>query len=118
MTEKVTYTQQGDYLIPDLRLLKQPNAEIGVWGQRRLSYIRQHRKLLYADLLTSCKLVGYLADIDARAEKMFSRLVEQMAQHEGVTEQLKANNQFEWVRKMNNIQSRAREIVLNEMVYA
>jgi hypothetical protein len=89
---------------------------VGIWGQRHLRYLKQHRKILYTNLLTSGKLNSYLADIDRQAEEMFSRLVKQMAECEGVTEQLKAENQLEWVGKMNNIRSRAVEIIDVELI--
>ena len=97
--------------------LRYSRFTIGVWGQRHLRYIKQHRKVLYLNLLTSGKLNGYLADIDRQAEDMFCRLVKQMAEREGVTEQLKADNQMEWVGRMNNIRSRATEIVNTDLIY-
>ena len=103
MATKITYTQQGDYLLPDLKLPEQPKVEIGVWGRRHLKYIKNHRPILYTNLLTSCKLTAYLADINEQAEDMFSRLVKQYAAKEGVTEQLKAENQLLWVRKMGSV---------------
>lgn len=112
-----TYTQVGDYFLPDLKLPEEEQP-IGIWGQRHLRYIRQHKRLLYSNLLTSGKLNGYLSDIDSQAEEMFSRLVKQMTEREGVTEKLKAENQLEWVRKMNNIRDRATEIVNNDLIYA
>ena len=117
MATKITYTQQGDYLLPDLKLPEQPKVEIGVWGRRHLKYIKNHRPILYTNLLTSCKLTAYLADINEQAEDMFSRLVKQYAAKEGVTEQLKAENQLLWVRKMNSIRNRATEITTKELVY-
>ena len=110
------YELQGDYYLPCLKL---PEGEqlVGLWGQRHLRYIRQHRKVLYTNLLTSGKLNGYLVDIDKQAEEMFSRLIKQMAEHEGVTEKLKADNQMKWVVQMNNIRSRAAEIVNNDLIY-
>ena len=112
------YVRQGDYLFPCLSLpTEKENKPIGVWGQRHLRYLKQHRKVLYTTLLTSGKLDSYLADIDKQAEDMFLRLVEQMAKREGVTEQLKAENQMEWVCRMNNIRSRAMEIVNDELIY-
>ena len=93
---EISYTQQGDYLLPDLRLPEQPKVEIGIWGKRHLRYIKQHHKIRYTNLLTSCKLTAYLADIDEQAEDMFFRLVNQLAEKEGVTEQLKADNQMLW----------------------
>ena len=113
----IGYTLQGDYYLPDLSLPEQKDNQIGLWGQRYLKYIKQHRKVLYINLLTSGKLNGYLADIDKQAEDMFFRLVKQMAEREGVTEQLKADNQMEWVARMNSIRSRATEIVNNDMIY-
>ena len=88
-----------------------------MWGQRHWRYLKEHRRITYAALLTSGKLNSYLADIDRQAEEMFLRLVEQMAEAEGVTEQLKAGNQMEWVGRMNNIRNRAMEIVNSELIY-
>lgn len=114
----ISYTLHGDYYLPDLALPEEERGvEIGVWGQRHLRYIKQHRKVLYLNLLTSGKLNGHLADIDKQAEDMLSRLVKQMAEREGVTEQLKADNQMEWVARMNNIRSRATEIVNKDLIY-
>lgn len=108
----ISYTLHGDYYLPDLALSdEEKGVEIGIWGQRHLRYIKQHRKVLYLNLLTSGKLNGYLADLDKRAEEMFSQLIKQMAEREGVTEQLKANYQMEWVCGMNNIRNRATEII-------
>ena len=113
------YELQGDYYIPCLELpAEKEERHIGVWGQRHLRYIKQNRKVLYLNLLTSGKLNSYLADIDKQAEDMFLRLVEQIANREGVTEQLKAENQLEWVGRMNNIRSRAVEIVNAELIYS
>lgn len=114
---KITYTQQGDYLLPDLKLPEQPKVEIGIWGKRHLRYIEKHHPIRYTNLLTSCKLTAYLADIDEQAQTMYDRLVDQMAKREGITEQLKAENMMAWVRCMNNVQARAREIVNNELIY-
>ena len=100
----ISYTLCGDYYLPDLTLSdEEKGAEIGIWGQRHLQYIKHHRKIIYLNLLTSGKLNGYLADLDKQAEDMFSRLVKQMPECEGVTEQLKADNQSAWVGRMNNI---------------
>lgn len=112
-----TYEQQGDYLIPCLTLPTEEEKSIGIWGQRHLRYLKTHRKSTYTNLLTSGKLNSYLADINEQAEDMFSRLVKQMAEREGVTEKLKAENQMEWVGRMNNIRSRATEIVNNDLIY-
>ena len=109
---------QGDYYLPCLKLPKEESRHIGVWGQRHLRYLKQHRKVLYTNLLTSGKLDSYLADINEQAEDMFLRLVEQMVNREGVTEQLKMENQMEWVGKMNNIHSRSIEIVNAELIYS
>ena len=112
-----TYVRQGEYNLPCLSLpAEKENKPIGVWGQRHLRYLKQHRKVLYTNLLTSGKLNSYLADIDKQAEDMFLRLIEQIANREGVTEQLKAENQMEWVCRMNNIRSRAMEIVNEEII--
>lgn len=111
------YVRQGDYNLPCLSLpAEKENKPIGVWGQRHLHYLKQHRKVLYTNLLTSGKLNSYLADIDKQAEDMFLRLVKQMAEREGVTEQLKAENQMEWVGRMNNIRNRATEIVNADLI--
>ena len=118
MATKITYTQQGDYLLPDLKLPEQPKVEIGIWGRRHLKYIEHYRPILYTNLLTSCKLTAYLADIDELAEDMFFRLVKQFAEKEGVCEQLKAEDQMQWVRKMNSIRNRVTEIVNNEIIYS
>ncbi len=112
------YELQGDYYIPCLMLPEEEQQPIGVWGQRHLRYIKQNRKVLYFNLLTSGKLNGYLSDLDKQAEDMFFRLVKQIAEREGVTEKLKADNQMEWVERMNNIRSRATEIVNNDLIYA
>ena len=112
------YELQGDYYIPCLKLPEEEQHPIGVWGQRHLRYIRQHRKVLYINLLTSGKLNGYLADIDEQAEDMFFRLLKQMAEREGVTERLKAENQMEWVRQMNSIRNRVSEIVYAKIIFS
>ena len=113
----ISYTLQGDYYLPDLALPEQEDMPIGLWGQRHLRYIKQHRKILYINLLTSGKLNKHLADIDERADNMFSQLVKQIAEREDVTEQLKADNQIEWVARMNNIRNRATEIIDNDIIY-
>ena len=117
MATNITYTQQGDYLLPDLKLPEQPKVEIGIWGKRHLKYIEHYRPILYTNLLTRCKLTAYLADIDEQAEEIFFRLVKQLAEKEGVTEHLKAENQMLWVKRMNNIRNRAEEIVNVELIY-
>lgn len=113
----ISYTLQGDYYLPDLALLEQEDKPIGLWGQRYLRYIKQHHKVRYINLLTSGKLNEYLADLDKQAEDMFSRLVKQTAEREGVTEQLKADSQMEWVTRMNNIRSRVVEIINTDLIY-
>ena len=110
------YELQGDYYIPCLKLPEEEQQPIGVWGQRHLRYIKQNRKVLYLNLLTSGKLNGYISDLDKQAEEIFSRLVEQMAEREGVTEKLKADNQMKWIGKMNNIRNRAMETVNKEYI--
>lgn len=113
----INYTLQGDYYLPDLALPAEEQQPIGIWGQRHLRHIKQKRRVLYTNLLTSGKLNSYLADINRQAEEMFFRLVKQMAEREGVTEQLKADNQMAWVGRMNDIRSRAIEIVNNDLIY-
>ena len=112
------YELQGDYYLPCLKLLKEETAHIGIFGQRHRRYLKTHRKALYSSLLTSGKLNGYLADINRQAEDMYSRLVKQMADAEGVTEAVKAANPMAWVGRMNNIRSRAMEIVNAELIFA
>ena len=111
-----TYTLQGDYRLPNLSLPAEEEHPIGVWGQRRLNYLKHHRKVLYFNLLTSGKLHSHLADTEEQAQELFSRLVKEYAEKEGVTEQLKATDQMAWVRKMNNIRERATEVVNSEVV--
>ena len=112
------YELQGDYYIPCLKLPEEEQLPIGVWGQRHLQYIKAHRRGFYTTLLTKCELNRHLADVNKQAEDMFFRLVKQMAEREGVTEKLKADNQMEWVARMNNIRSRATEIVNHDIIYA
>lgn len=100
-----TYREENGYLIPNLTIPDEEQKEVSVWGQRHLRYIKQHHKVRYINLMTSGKLNGYFADIDKQAEDMFFRLIEQMAEREGVTEHFKADNQMEWVARMNNIRS-------------
>jgi hypothetical protein len=112
------YELHGDYYLPCLTLPVEEERPIGIWGQRHLRYFRRHRKALYAELLTSGKLRGYLADLNEQAEIMFLELVKQMTVREGVTEQLKAQDQLLWVQRMNNIRDRAMEIMNHELIYA
>ena len=112
-----TYIRQGDYLIPCLTLPEEEQRFIGVWGQRHLRYLKEHKRTVYITLLTSGKLNSYLADIEEQAQERFERIVEQMKRAQGITEQLKAENQMEWVSRMNNIQACAREVVNGELIY-
>ena len=112
-----TYRQIGDYLLPNITLPEEENKPIGIWGHRHLRYLKRQRKVLYINLLTSGKLSSHLAEIDKQATDMCFRLVKQFAEQEGITEQLKAENQMEWVRRMNNIRNRAEEVVYNELIY-
>ena len=113
-----TYTQQGHCYLPNLVLpTEKETRPIGVWGQRHLRYLKECHRITYANLLTSGKLNSYLVDIDERAENMFLRLVKQMAEHEGVTERLKAENQMEWVGQINNIRICATEIVNQVIIF-
>ena len=112
------YELQEDYYLPCLKLPKEESRHIGIWGKRHLRYLKQHRKGLYSELLTSGKLNDYLADINEQAEEMFSRLVKQLAEKEGVTEAIKAENQLLWVQRMNSIRNTAMEIISNDLIYA
>ena len=113
----ISYTLQGDYYLPDLALPAEEQQTIGIWGQRHLRHIKQNRRVLYTNLLTSGKLNSYLADINRQAEEMFSRLVKELAEKEGITETLKAENQMLWVQRMNAVQETATEIVNNDLVF-
>ena len=112
-----TYHEEKGYLIPNLTLPDEPEQNIGVWGQRHARYLKEHRKVLYVNLLTSGKLNSHLAEIDKQAEDMFLRLVKEMAEREDVTEKLKATDQMAWVQRMNNIRNRATEIVNADIIY-
>ena len=113
-----TYTQQGDYLLPNLILpAEEETGYIGVWGQRRLNYLKHHHKVLYYNLLTSDKLHSHISDTEEQAQQLFSRLVKQYAEKEGVTKQLKATDQMKWVQKMNNIRDKATEIVNSKLIF-
>lgn len=111
-----TYTMQGDYRLPNLTVPAEDERPIGVWGQRRLNYLKHRRKVLYYNLLTSGKLHSHLADVEEEAQILFSRLVKEYAEKEGVTEQLKATDQMAWVRRMNNIRECANELVMKEVI--
>ncbi len=112
-----TYHEENGYLIPNLTLPTEAEKPIGIWGQRHLRYIKEHKRLFYVNLLTSGGLNTYLADINEQAEKLFFRLVKQLAERESVTETLKAENQMLWIGKMNNIRNAATEIVNQELIF-
>ena len=113
-----TYTQVGDYYLPDLKLPEEEaQANIGVWGMRHKRFLKENHRVLYANLITSGKLVAYLDDIEQQATAMFLRLVKELAEKENVTEELKATDQMLWVQKINNIHNRATEIVNAELIY-
>ena len=112
-----TYTQQGDYLLPDIKLPEQPDYEIGVWGQRRRRFLKEHHRVLYYNMLAKCTLYPHLSDTEQQAQRMFDRLVNQLSGKEGITEKLKAEDQMLWIQQMNNIRSRAIEIVNIELIW-
>lgn len=111
------YELQGDYYLPCLKLPEEEQVHIGIWGQRHLNYLRENKRVLLSSLQLSGKLNVYLADIDEKANEMFERLVKQIAKREGVSEQLKDENQMRWVARMNNIRERAIEIVNSDLIY-
>ena len=111
------YELQGDYYLPCLKLPEEEQVHIGIWEQRHRRYLKEHHRVLYANLLTSSKLNSYLVDIDEQAEDTFLRLVKQIAEREGLTEQLKAENSMLWVQTMNSIRNRAMDIVNEEIIY-
>ena len=112
------YEPQGDYYIPCLVLPDTEKRPIGIWGRKHLEYIKEYHPVLYADLILSCKLHSYLADIDAQANAKLALLMKQMAEKEGINDQVKAQDQMAWVRAMNNIRNRAEEIVNTEIIIA
>ena len=113
-----TYTRVGDYYLPNLKLPEEEKqANIGVWGMRHKRFLKENHRVLYANLMTSGKLVAYLDDIEQQATAMFLRLVKELAEKENVTEELKSTDQMLWVQKMNNIRNRATEIVNSELIY-
>lgn len=112
-----TYTMQGDYRLPNLTVEETDNRPIGVWGQHRLNYLKHHRKVLYYNLLTSGKLHFHLADTEEQAQDLFSRLVKEYAEKEGITEQLKVTDQMKWVQRMNNIRERVTETVYSDVMF-
>ena len=113
-----TYHEENGYFIPNLSLPPEEKTPIGIWGQRHKRYLKEHRKATYTTLLTSGKLTTYLAEVDQQAQEQFERLIEQMKQAQGITEQLKAENALEWAGRMNNIRACAMEIVNEEIIYA
>ena len=112
----ITYTQIGDYLLPNLAPSESP--KVGRWGMLRFNYLRKHREALYTIMLMEGTLNPHLEEIDRQAQEMEQRLISQLAQQEGITEQMKAENQLEWVARMNGIRNRAEQIVLNELIYS
>lgn len=113
----IQYTLVGDYYLPDLAMPNEDVPPIGVYGRRHGDYLKQNRRVFYTELLTSGKLHSYLADIDEQAREQLELIVKQMAEQEGVTEELKAENQMMWVQDMNSIRNRAEEIVLSEIIF-
>ncbi len=114
----LSYELQGDYYIPCLVLpAEKEERHIGVWGHRHLRYIREHKKVFYTDLVISGKLQSYLADVEEQAQELFDRLMKQCSEHEGITEKLKAENQMEWVGRMNALRSAVVEIVNTEVIF-
>ena len=110
-----TYRQEGDYLLPNIEIPESP--QIGIWGQRRLQYLRTNKRVLYTTMLMGGTLKDHLEEVDRSADEMYEQLTMQLKAQEGVTEELKANNQLEWVQQMNNIRNRAAEIVWEELIY-
>ena len=113
-----TYSAHGDYSIPNLVLSESSDYQIGIWGQRRLDYLKKHRRVFYINLLTSGKLAEHLQEVDITAQKRWETIAGQMVRVQGVTEQFKAEHQMEWVGRMNNIHACANEIILTEMIYS
>lgn len=112
-----TYTRQGDYELPNLKIPPEKEIEIGVWGQRYRRYLKQRHRIRYYNLLTAGKLNEQLTEVDRQAERMFQLLVSVLSKQENATEELKAKHPMEWVQKMNSIRNRAAEIVNNELIY-
>ena len=112
-----TYTMQGDYRLPNLTVDETDTRPIGVWGQRRLNYLKRHRKVLFYNLLTSGKLHSHLADIEEQAQELFTSLTTDLTQKEGITEQLKSTDHMKWIQKMNAIQNCITEVVLKEIIF-
>ena len=111
-----TYSRQGDYMLPDVKLPKQEPTDIGIWGQRRRQYLKERHRVRYYNLLTKCELYPHLAEVNAQAVRMEETLTAQLARQEGLTEDLKAKDMMTWVRGMNNIQNRVREIIMAELI--
>ncbi len=111
-----TYTRQGDYLLPNVKLSEQEHRDIGVWGNRRRQFLKQHHRIKYYNMLTKCTLYPHLADVEQQANALFLRLVDEIAEKEGITEQLKATNMTAWVKKMNSIRARVNEIIRRELI--
>ena len=111
-----TYTRQGDYMLLDVKLPDQPEFKLGVWANRRRQFLKQHHRIKYYNMLTQCTLYPHLADVEQRAQEMFSRLEDELADREGVTEQLKADDMVAWVWKMNSICARVNEIIRHELI--
>lgn len=114
----IKYTQVGDYFIPNLALPDEEQKPIGIWGQRQLRYIKQYKKSFYLELKSTAKLNAYLVDIDAEAKELFSRMVKQLAEKEGITEELKVSNQMLWIQRMNNIRERTTELLNHQIIFA
>lgn len=115
---KIIYRQVGDYLIPNLKLPPEKTAiTLGKWGMMHKNYLEKHKRVLFCSLLAQGKLYQHCADVEKQANEMYDIIVEQLKESEGVTEKLKENNQWEWIRKINNIQQRAREVVCTELIY-
>ena len=113
----LAYTLVGDYYIPNITIPEPDKRPIGMWGRKRLTYLKEHRPALYNRLVLRCKLHSHLADVNEQATERLDRLIEQMANAEGVTEELKELNQMLWVARMNNIRNRAEEIIHVELIY-
>ena len=111
-----TYHREGDYFLPNL--LPPESISVGIWGQRRMHYLKTKREPIYTALLLSGELDSHLSEVDTRAETMFFQLVKRLAEREGITEQLKAEDQMEWVRQMNSVRKRAEEVICDELIYA
>ena len=113
----IRYELQGDYYLPCLKLSESDDRPIGIWGQRRSRYLKEHHRILYYNLLTKGKLHTHLADVNEEAEEMFTRLIKQLSEKNGVTEQIKAENQMLWVQRMNNIRNQVTEIIMNACIH-